>query len=367
MSTERRIAVFVPNLVGGGAERVVVNLLKGLVAKNIPLDLILGNAEGCYLTQVPKQVRIVNFAVERVVKAILPLSNYLRQEKPYALLSQMNHTNIAAVVAKELARVNTQLVLVEHVHLSVAKSNLLRGNLVLPFVKLLYPRADDIVGVSKGVARDLEVQLGFATGKVNVIYNPIVDDALIAKAKAPLEHPWFQADSPPVFLAVGRLTEQKDFSTLIEAFALLRKQTIAHLLILGEGESRSELEALVRELGIAADVAMPGFVDNPYMYMSRASVFVLSSRWEGLGLVLIEALACGCPAIATDCLSGPREILADGKYGALVPVGDIEALSAAMLKTLHAPTKRDLLIERAMYFSIDRAVSEYLALLDYIH
>ena len=360
-----RIAFFLPSLYGGGAERVAVQLLKGMSGRNVPLDLVLATAEGPYLDQVPQQVRVVNLAAGRVVKAVLPLSNYLRQEKPCALLSHMDHANVTAVVARELARTKTRLVLVEHNTLSVSRSKLFRARLIPPLMKLLYPRADAIVGVSRGVAQDLETQLAIAKGKISVIYNPVVDDELIAKAKAPLEHPWFQEGSPPVFLAVGRLSEQKDFLTLIKAFELLRRRRLARLTILGEGESRSELETAIASLGISEDVSMPGFVNNPYAYMSRASGFVLSSRWEGLPTVLIEAMACGCPVIATDCPSGPKEILESGVYGPLVPIGDEKALSAAMLQVLEAPANRDVLVQRAMYFSIDRVVPEYLTLLGY--
>lgn len=361
----RRIALFLHALHGGGAERVAVNLLKGMIDKGIPLDLVLATAEGPYLDRVPKQVRVIDLAAGRVIKAILPLSNYLQQEKPVALLSHMNHVNVAAVAAWELAGKQTRLVVVEHDTLSVTKARLLRARLVPPLIKLLYPRANAIVAVSEGAARDLETQLAMAEGKVKVIYNPVVDDELLARAKAPLDHPWFQENSPPVFLAVGRLTEQKDFLTLIKAFEILRRERLARLLILGEGESRGELETAIAKLGISNDVSMPGFVDNPYAYMSRARAFVLSSRWEALPTVLIEAMACGCPAIATNCPSGPTEILAAGKYGSLVPVGDVKSLCAAMLQVLDTPTNRELLIERSMYFSIERVVPEYLSLLGY--
>ncbi|BAZ25063.1 glycosyl transferase, group 1 family protein [Kalymmatonema gypsitolerans NIES-4073] len=361
----RRIAFFIPNLHGGGAERVAVNLLKGMLEKDIPLDLVLASAEGPYLNQVPEQVRVVNLAAGRVLNAMLPLSNYLRQNKPSALLSQLGHANVVAALAKKLAGTKTRLVLVEHNTLSVSQSKLLRARFVPAFMKLLYPSAEAIVAVSQAVARDLESELGFEKGKVNTIYNPVVDQELITKAKTPLDHPWFKKGAPPVFLAVGRLTKQKDFSTLITAFALLRKQLLARLLILGEGESRTELEAMTKTLEIAEDVSMPGFVENPYAYMSRASAFVLSSRWEGLPTVLIEAMACGCPVIATDCPSGPREILEAGKYGHLVSVGDPVALSVAMSQVLESPVNCDLLVQRAMYFSTERAVSEYMTLLEY--
>ncbi|MUL39002.1 glycosyltransferase [Gloeocapsopsis dulcis] len=362
-SSTKRIAFFLPALHGGGAERVAINLLKGMLPYDVSLDLVLASREGPYLEQVPSQVRVVDLAAGRVIKAIAPLSRYLRQAQPDALFSHMNHANVIAVMARELAHTNTQLVLVEHDTLSVARSNLLRGKLVPLFMKLLYPRADAIVGVSQGAARDLAEQLNIAPHKLSAIYNPVVDEELITKAKATLNHPWFQNVDVPVFLAVGRLTLQKDFSTLIQAFAIVRKTRPARLLILGEGEARQELEALTQELGIAEDVSFPGFVDNPYAYMSRAAAFVLSSRWEGLPTVLIEAMACGCPVIATNCPSGPEEILAAGKYGALVPIGDVSALSTAMLKVLNNPMNHELLVQRARDFSLQQAVPKYLELL----
>lgn len=363
----KRIAFFLPNLHGGGAQRVAINLLKGMSEKDIPLDLdlVLAEAEGPYLNQVPDRVRIVNLATGRVLKAILPLSSYLRKNRPSALLSHLNHVNVVALLARNLANTNTRLVVVEHNTLSAVKGNLIRGRFVPPLMKLLYPSADAVVGVSKGVSQDLECKLSLAKGKVVTIYNPVVDIELLAKAKVFPDHPWFQQAEQPVFLAVGRLSMQKDFLTLIKAFALLRKQIIARLIILGEGELRTELEETINNLGISEDVSLPGFVENPYAYMSKATAFILSSRWEGLPTVLIEAMACGCPVISTDCPSGPREILEDGQFYPLVPIGDVESLSQAMLKVIQQPLSRNIFIKRSMNFSFEKAVSKYLDVLNY--
>ncbi|PPS39829.1 glycosyltransferase [Chroococcidiopsis sp. TS-821] len=364
MATER-ISFFLPALYGGGAERVTINVLKGMIQRGVACDLVLASAEGPYLEQVPEQVRIVNLNAGRVIKAILPLSNYLRREKPKALVSHLNHANVAAILAKKLTRATTRLVVVEHNTLSVDRAKLWRGKLIPPLMKLLYPQADAVVGVSQGVVQDLETYLKLRQG-ISVIYNPVVDDVLLTQAAAPLDHPWFQEGTLPVFLAVGRLCEQKDFLTLIKAFALLRRKKPARLMILGEGEERNRLEDAIATLGISQDVALPGFVANPYAYMSRASAFVLSSRWEGLPTVLIEAMACGCQVIATDCPSGAKEILDAGVYGKLVPVGDVDAMAFAMQQVLETSTNRDRLIQRAMYFTIDRAVPEYLTLINHL-
>jgi glycosyltransferase involved in cell wall biosynthesis len=363
--SQQRIAFFLPNLAGGGAERVALNLLKGMLERDVSLDLVVADTEGPYLEQVPAGVRLVNLGTGRVTRAIPALARYLKETKPAGLISHLNHANVAAILAKELARSKTKLVVVEHATLSVNKSTLRRGKFLPPAMKLLYPRADVIVGVSQGVADDLDHQLGFKAGTVKTVYNPVIDQETLSKASMPLEHPWFQAGSPPVYLAVGRFTPEKDFPNLIEAFALVRQQKNARLMILGEGELRPELEAQIESLGISDDVLLPGFVQNPYAYMSNASVFVLSSRWEGLPTVLIEAMACGCSVVATNCPSGPQEILAAGKYGLLVPVEDAPALAAAMIQTLDSPVDRSSSIDRGMYFSTERAVSEYLKLFDY--
>jgi glycosyltransferase involved in cell wall biosynthesis len=363
--SERRIAFFLPTLAGGGAERVALNLLKGMVERDVLLDLVLADAEGPYLAQVPTGVRLINLGTGRVTKAIPALAKYLKETKPVGLLSHMNHANVAAIVAKGLARSQTKLVTVEHETLSASKSQLRRSKLLRPMMKFLYPHADIIVGVSQGVSEDLDRQLGLKPGTAKTVYNPVIDRDTLSQAKMPLDHPWFEAGSPPVFLAVGRLSPQKDFSNLIRAFAQLRQQKNARLMILGEGELRGELEAEIASLGIGDDVAMPGFVSNPYAYMYNSAAFVLSSRWEGLPTVLIEAMACGCAVVATDCPSGPQEILAGGKYGILVPIDNAQALGSAMVQSIDSPIDRSSSIDRGMYFSTERAVTEYLKLFDY--
>ena len=231
----------------------------------------------------------------------------------------------------------------------------------------LYPKADFIVGVSQGVVDDLKKVLRFDSEKFRVIYNPTVDEELLKKAEEPLDHPWFHDDGePPVILAAGRLHISKDFPTLPRAFALVRKEVPSRLVILGEGEKRKELEKLAQELGIREDLDLPGFVENPYKYTKHAAVFVLSSQWEGLPTVLVEAMACGCPVVSTDCPSGPREILKDGEYGVLVPPKDPEKLAQGIPRVLeNQDLRRELSVKgkrRALDFTVDRAVEEYVKL-----
>ncbi len=219
------------------------------------------------------------------------------------------------------------------------------------------------MAVSEGVAEDLALTASLPRERITTIYNPVVTPALAGQAQAPLTHPWFAPGSPPVLLAVGRLHYQKDFPTLLRAFARVRAVRAVRLLILGEGDQGVALQASAQELGITTDVELPGFVLNPFAYMARAAVFVLSSAYEGLPGVLIQALACGCPVVSTDCPSGPAEILEGGVYGPLVPVGDDAALAKAILSTLNARPNPDWLRTRAAEFSVDRAVDRYLEVL----
>ncbi|MGI9952916.1 glycosyltransferase [Moorellaceae bacterium AZ2] len=356
-----RLTLFLPSLRGGGAERVMVNLARGFVEQGLDVDLVLAKAEGPYLSQVPPKVRVIDLGAPRVLASLPGLVRYLRRERPQALLSAMDHANVVALWARRTARVPTRVVVSVHNTVSRASANApsLRARFTPLWVRLFYPWAEAVVAVSKGVAEDLIRFTGLPREKVRVIYNPVVTPELFAKTEEPLDHPWFAPGEPPVVLSVGRLTPPKDYPTLIRAFALVRKERPARLMILGEGEERSKLEALVRELGLEADVALPGFVDNPYKYMKRAAVFVLSSAWEGFGNVLVEAMAVGMPVVSTDCPSGPAEILEGGKWGDLVPVGNVELLAKAVVHTLENNSFRTKGIQRIKDFELRLIVRSY--------
>jgi glycosyltransferase involved in cell wall biosynthesis len=229
-------------------------------------------------------------------------------------------------------------------------------------VRLWYGRADAVVAVSKGVADELAALGEVPREKVHVIHNPIDSGRIIRQAEAQPEHPWFQPGQPPVLLAAGRLHPQKDYPTLLRAFASLRKARKLRLAILGEGRERPRLEQLIGDLGIGEDVRLLGFQQNPFAFMARAAVFVLSSAWEGLGNVLIEALACGCPVVSTDCPHGPSEILEKGRYGALVPVGDPQELAHAIVAALERPADARAGVERARAFDIQNIAEQYVQL-----
>lgn len=372
MSQPKHIAFLAPNLNGGGLERVVVNLLKGMVKHNLKLDLVLTSATGPLLKDVPSEVRIIDLKtplglrLKSATQVISPLVNYLRQEKPDVVFSNLLTYNLVAVVAVALARVPTYLVLIEHLSLQETK-NRRRGFQfwLLPLLmRYLYPRADAVLAVSKRLARELEADLKMKSGTIKTIYNPVIDDNLLLKSQESIENPWFKDGEVPVVLGVGRLVDQKDFSTLIRAFAIVRKTRPARLVILGDGVEKKKLQSLISELGLEDDVALLGFVENPYAYMSKATVFALSSAWEGFGNVLVEAMAVGTPVVSTNCESGPEEILDNGKYGELVSVGDREAMAAAILRVLAGNVKS---VDPAWLeqFTLENATLKYLEFLGF--
>lgn len=359
-----RLAIFLPSLAGGGAERAMVNLAHGFASFGCTVDMVLAQAKGPYLSEVHEPVRIVDLKASRGLTSIPALARYLRSEQPLALISVLDFANIIALWARWLAGNRTRILVNEQntISRSARNSARLRQRMVPYLVKLFYPWADYVVGNSQGVADDLSRTTGLPRQRIDMLYNPVVTPDLRKKARESLEHPWFEEGQPPVVLAVGRLTKQKDFPTLIRAFAQVHRHIPARLLILGEGPDRPALEELVKQLNLSGDVALPGFVENPYAYMSRASMYVLSSRWEGLPTVLIEALYCGSPIVATDCPSGPQEILADGQYGELVPVGNVDSLAQAIEAGLTgkiSPPGQ----ESWQPFSLEAVVDQYLDLL----
>ena len=372
---KQRVAVFLTNLGGGGAERVTLNLLKGLSPEQFELELVLISARGQFLAQLPAHVKLVDLRASGVTGAILPLARYLRRRRPAVLLSHLSHVNVGALVARALAGTRTKLVLVEHNDLSSVPQAKKRrfgwlGWLKRPqrrllphIIRRLYRRADAVVGVSEGVSSFVRRRFNVPAALVHTIYNPVVDDTLLERSRQPPEHPWLLERDVPTVIAVGRLDEQKDFATLLRAFAKVREHRDVRLIIFGEGPHRERLEALTQELGIAEATSLPGFTQNPYAAMRHASLLALSSRWEGLPTVLIEALACGCPVVATDCPSGPRTVLGSGRWGPLIAAGDADALAEAILKTLAEPLPAAEGEARAAGFSYERAVTAYTELL----
>jgi glycosyltransferase involved in cell wall biosynthesis len=360
-----KVALIMPTLTIGGVERVMLELAQGFCKEGLMVDLVVSDASGLLKKAIPKGVRLIDLKSRRVLWSIFRLVKYLREYSPDVTISAKDYQNIVVLWAVKFSGVATKAVVTTHIDVSVdwKQSKGLKSRLIPYLVRYCYPWADHVVTVSQGARNSLAKIAGLPMEKIKVIYNPVITPELLVKADEPLDCPWFAPKEPPVLLSVGRLTEQKDYTTLIRAFALVRKERSARLMILGDGEDRPKLEALVQELGLEGEVALPGFVDNPYKYMKRSAVFVLSSKWEGLPTALIEALACGCPVVSTDCPSGPAEILEEGKWGPLVPVGDAHSLAKAIVQVLERPPDRELLRKRGLEFSAERAVQQYLELL----
>lgn len=340
---------------------MVVTLANGMSRRIDNLDLVVANAVGPYLSEVDKGVRLVDLGGKRVSAALPALVRYLRAERPDVLMSTLSHVNVMALVAKKIAGVATLVVVreastpsAERVKWSSPKAALARL-----MMNASYRSADGVVAVSAGVAESIREIAGLPEDRVATLYNPVVTPGLAQLSEQSVSHAFLDPKVAPVILNVGSLREVKDHETLIRAFRVVVDRMDARLLILGEGPERRRLESLVAELGLDGRVDMPGFDSNPFAYMSRSDLYALTSRREGLPGALIQALACGLPAVSTDCRSGPREVLENGSLGALVPVGDFEALAEAMLRALrHPPERRDLIAHSARY-DAERVIDGY--------
>jgi glycosyltransferase involved in cell wall biosynthesis len=354
-----------PDLRGGGAERVAVNLANSFALREYRVDMVLLSSTGEFQIDLHPDIRIVDLQIKRLRWALPALVRYLRQARPAVMLACIWPLTVAALWARTLARVPMRVVVAEHTTWS--RSELLDrwsvGWQVRSSMHLFFPKSDGIVAVSKGAADDLATFAKLDRSLITVIYNPVVGDEKPRICNVPLAPANWWCGSHKRVLAVGTLKAIKDYATLLAAFSQLRQKVDARLLILGEGECRNALEALTRQLGIEASVFMPGFTQDPSPYYQHADLHVLSSTGEGLPTVIIEALATGTPVVSTDCPSGPREILCDGQFGRLVPVGDAFALAVAMAKSLTATHDHAALKARGQDFSIEKAVDQYLELL----
>ncbi len=311
-----------------------------------------------------------------VLLSLWGLASFVKKQDIEIIVATGFFRNIQAILLKAVLR-SKKVIVVEHVDVhsnffsqrTTFVAFLLKRFLQLGYI-VTYRFANHIIAVSQGAAKSLEKFAFLKTGKASFIYNPIITADLYKNASRHVSHRWFKAKHPPVIIAVGRFHPQKNFPLLLEAFAEVRlRYSKARLLILGDGAERPKLEALVKKLGLSGSVEMPGFVANPYAYMRRAKLFVLSSDYEGLPTVLVEALACGCPVVATNCPSGPDEILQGGKYGQLVTPGNKEELCAAICYVLENYAKEKKKVQqfhshRIKDFTQEIAIKKYMELID---
>jgi len=359
-------AVVTPGFAGGGTERVMVALANGLAESGLRVDLVAVSPNGPFRGHVTPEVRIVDLGARRLLGALPGLLRYLRRARPQSLVSAMDYVNVAAVLARRLSRLDAPLVLTVHRHLSatLADSDLWRERrLLAPAMRWAYPQADAVVTLTAAMADDLARRIGLAREAIRVLPNPVVSAATRTRAAEAPAHPWLARKEGPVILGIGRLTRQKRFDLLLDSVARAPLADATRLLILGEGPERARLEAQIVTAGLTGRAALPGFTENPHAALSAADLFVLSSDYEGLPTVLIEAMACGCPVVATDCPTGPAEILESGRLGRLVAPGDAAGLARAIADTLADPPDRAALRARAEAFAVERVVPRYRALL----
>ena len=360
------LAIFLATSGHSGVDRVFRNLVPELARRGLRVDLLAIRGHGPSYGELPAGVRRIELDTGHVNPALPALVRYLRREQPRVLLSDKDRVNRVALIGRWLARVATRV----GVRLGTTPSvNLANRGAIERWVQVssmraLYRLADAVLVPSRGAATDLAALACLPPSLIRIVPSPIVGPSLYALAAEPVDHPWFADAGARPIVGVGELSERKDFATLLRAFARLRAgRPAARLVILGEGRRRDELEALARALGIAEAVSLPGFVANPYAYLSRAAAFALTSRWDGMPVALLEALSLGVPSVACDCPSGPREVLADGRYGPLVPVGDDAALAAALGEVLDHPLPKATLQEAARPYTVEASADAYLAAL----
>lgn len=375
----KRVAFFLIGLYGGGGEKVVLDLAKGFVEDGFEVDLLLFTRKGSLESKIDSRINVIDLNASRIFFSIFPIIQYLKKEKPLFILGTSEHANLILILAKMISRTKTRI----FVRVGMTFSDLFKNyknkkDKLIPFlIKLLYPKADKIIANSKNVAMDLERVSKIPKEKIKVIYNPKFLEEIVKKSKVhKVESRKFMMEKFTI-LAIGRLGEQKDFKTLISAFALVKQKIDAQLIILGEGGERKNLERQAQELNLK-DVYLEGFVENPYFYMNNSDIFISTSLWEGFSNVLIEAGILSLPIIATDCGSGSRELLAPdsnldnqlekGKIeytenGVLVAKEDIENISQAILELYKNKDLRDKysknIKEKSKDFEIKNILEEY--------
>jgi glycosyltransferase involved in cell wall biosynthesis len=364
LETDRpRIAFFLQNLRYGGAQKVTINIANGLTARGYHVDLVTANFEGDFVSDVNSGLHVVDLDVPSVaglgVLAGVPrLKTYLETTKPDILIAGQTHANIAAALAARIAKVSPQVTLTEHS--AYGRSEGLKDWFTNTLASYVYTLADEVVGVSGGVVESIVENTRVDPAKTSVLYNPIDLESVRARSKEPVDDKWLSNPEIDSIVSVSRLESQKNLSLLLRAFKIVHEQhPSTRLIVVGKGSERRRLGELARSLEIEDVVSFPGYVDNPYAYMRHSAVFVLSSRYEGLPTVLIEALACGCSIVSTDCPYGPREILVDGEYGRLTPVDDESALANAIEEMLEDPADSQESVERSEHFTMSNGIDRY--------
>lgn len=364
----RPLAIFLATSGHSGVDRVMGNLIRELGRREFPFDLIKIRSHGPYISEDIPSMRLIELPVSHVNGALIPLIRYLRKERPTVLLTDKDRVNRIALLASRLSGAGTRVGIRVGTTVSVnlAHRGWFHRKMQYLSIRHIYPWSECIIVPSQGAAQDI-AQVGHLPHElIKVLPSPVAGDHVERLARQWIDHPWLEDLSTPIILGAGELCGRKDFETLIRAFSIVLKRKTCRLIIIGEGRKRNSLERLVKTLGLEQHISMPGFVYNPYAFMKRASVFVLSSKCEGAPVVLMEALALGIPVVSTDCPSGPREILMNGRVGPLVPVADPQSMAEAILSVLDNPPDQELLKSAARPYSIIEATNRYLQALGLI-
>ena len=357
-----KISFFLATSGHSGVDRAMANLITEIVSRGFQVDQLKVRKHGPHLDITSGNFRVVDLGTSHTYTALPALVRYLRHEHPAVMLSDKDRVNRTTLLAKFLSRTATRTLLRSGTTLSIDLAN--RGRferwLQKQSIRHLYPNAYQVIVPSHGAADDMAAFTGLDRSLIRVIPTPIVPDSLFKEHPPRPRHPWFEPGQPPIVLSVGELGHRKDFPTLLRAFAEVRKNRPCRLIILGRGKQEARLRQLAADLSIAHDFLLPGFIERPYAWMAHADVFAFSSQWEGMPLVLAEALALGTPVVSTDCPSGPSEILQRGLYGPLVRVGDHHAMANAIEQMLDNPIPAERLREAARPYSISLGTNAYL-------
>jgi len=356
-----KIGIFLSSFGDGGAHKNMMHIAEWLTKQGHTVELIITKSDGPMEHAVPDNISIYNLDSSRVRYSLYGFIKYFRKSEFDSILATPTTCTLIAGIADILINCDTKVTLRIPVTLSNERyyTNPKGIETIFPIVtKYVFSKSESIIAISNGVKTDTMKTFGISGSNIKTIYNPAITDDIFDKMKEPVEHPFFREDNT-VFIAVGRLVEQKGFDVLINAFKNVEKQTGAKLIILGDGKEKENLRRLRQDLSLTNSISFEGFVKNPYKYIYNSDVFVLSSLWEGFGNVVAEALACATPVVATDCDSGPAEILDNGKYGKLVPVGDITKLSKEMINALDQDQNKEVLLDRAQEFHIKNIGPQY--------
>ena len=357
-----KITLFIPHIHRGGAEKVIINLANAFSQNGLTVELVVVNSAGSLRKTLSNKVSLIDLRSKRLLFAIWPLVKYFRKNKPENFLSATSDANLIALLCSLLSRTNTKIIMSEHSHLGqlFSEQKLLKKILMKFLMRMFYPKAHRVVAVSNGVAISLMSELNLPSTSIDVIYNPIVNNEMLALSAEKICHPWLNDDSHALVVSVGRLIPAKDHKTLIDGFFAATKKKKIRLIIIGDGKLREQITDQINLLNLSDLVSLLGYIDNPLPYIKAADLLVVSSTREGFCNVIVEALSCDTPVISSDCESGPREILEDGQWGDLFPVGDSVALGHLITTELGGPKQN--LQRRAADFSVDRAANAYMTL-----